>query len=165
MPRLPCISWTPICLPLYIRSKSLPIASFHLTHTDWWFIVASVKPLIHTAKPTIRERWCNQTSSLLCSASPMCFLSHVNLIKLWNESALQIKITLGVGHGHRIFMWGGLWTDAMIISSNLLETLFSVITRYVHTIFHCTYAGAHRNELYPFSALCGAVRRRRVHAY
>jgi len=53
----------------------------------------------------------------------------------------------------------------MIISSNPLETLFSVITRHVHTIFHCTYAGAHRTELYPFSALCGAVRRRRVHAY
>ena len=45
-------------------------------------------------------------------------------------------------------MRGGLWMGGMIISSNLLETLFSIITKSVSLSLYSACAKTHEIELY-----------------
>jgi len=54
-------------------------------------------------------------------------------------------------------MRGGLWVGGMIILSNLLETLFSIISRYLSLFYAVLVAKTHTIELYLSMALRGAI--------
>ena len=96
------------------------------------FILGFVQALLNSIRPTKRQRSPISQHSQLCVALPTCFLWRTSPKPLWNVSSLEELTNYGT------FMQSGLWMGGTIISSNPLEMLLLIITRYVRPIFrHC----------------------------
>ena len=83
------------------------------------FILASVQTSMNLTKPKIGKGRHIPEPYLLCTALHMCFLSHPRIWKFYSSFPAGA------------FIKNGNWMDGMIISSNLLETQFSIIITYV----------------------------------